>query len=85
MDYSWDEAVSNLCHGANVYRFVTIDTGDVGNVSNNASKCTAVKTSATSTLSFGRVTSHIERSEMLVETFELNTLGDQSGRGLSLI
>lgn len=36
MDYSWDEAVSNLCHGANVYRFVTIDTGVVGNTSNNA-------------------------------------------------
>lgn len=44
MDYSWDEAVSNLCHGANVYRFVTIDTGDVGNISKNASKCTTVKT-----------------------------------------
>lgn len=36
MDYSWDEAVSNLCHGASVYRFVTIDTGVVGNTSNNA-------------------------------------------------
>lgn len=42
MDYSWDEAVSNLCHGANVYRFVTIDTGVVGNTSNNASKCATV-------------------------------------------
>ena len=42
MDYSWDEAVSNLCHGANVYRFVTIDTGVMGNISNNASKCATV-------------------------------------------
>ncbi|XP_020603889.1 uncharacterized protein LOC110042850 [Orbicella faveolata] len=36
MDYSWDEAVSNLCHGANVYRFVPTDTDDVGNTSSNA-------------------------------------------------
>ena len=42
MDYSWDEAVSNLCHGANVYRFITIDTGVVGNTSSNASKCATV-------------------------------------------
>lgn len=42
MDYFWDEVVSNLCYGVNVYCFVIIDIGVVGNISNNVSKCVMV-------------------------------------------
>ena len=66
MDYSWDEAVSNLCHGANVYRFITIDTGVVGNTSSNASKC--------ATVAGGGGNSHTKRSGVIARKFELNFL-----------
>ena len=38
-DNSWDDAVSSLCHGANVYRFLTEDISEEENASSNASKC----------------------------------------------
>ncbi|XP_078355227.1 uncharacterized protein LOC144639816 [Oculina patagonica] len=45
-DSSWDEVVSSLCHGANVYRFITIDSGEEGNASKNA---TSIRSSTTAT------------------------------------
>lgn len=35
-DNSWDDAVSSLCHGANVYRFLTEDISEEENASSNA-------------------------------------------------
>ena len=38
-DYSWDDAVSSLCYGANVYRFLNEEPIEEENASTNGSKC----------------------------------------------
>lgn len=54
-DYTWDEAVSSLCHGANVYRFIPGETVEEGGSSRNE---TNKNSSSTDTGTLKPKTSH---------------------------
>lgn len=54
-DNTWDEAVSSLCHGANVYRFIPGDTVEEGGTGKNG---TTKNSSSTDTGTLKPKTSH---------------------------